>query len=655
MKKLLLTLLLFPITLFAANWYVRPTATGANSGADWNNAWSSTSISWSKVAAGDTVWLAGGSYSSGIKISQSGAAGNPIKVYRVLATDAAPVAAAGWNSSFNSQVQFPGSDGIYIPSNSHITVDGRVQYGILITIGLNGGYGIECGLTGATNTDLNFHNIDVTGPYGSPSKPAANPVIGWKVSPSTSTLSNVLFDHCRVRGVNCGLHCLASNVIVQYSTIQDIAPDNSTDHPDVLYCYPSPNMIWRYNSIINCDVDGVFFEFGGAVNFYFYGNLYYSTTNHLIYFKGPDTYGPVFIYNNTFQAPNTSSYGYLSASNSVMAAGSKVYNNIMYDSFNGLSGYPGVTSDYNAYNYTSLDGFSWPNNEAHSFSFVGNPFLLVPAFTEPVATIGNFHLAPATQAIFQRGITLTQDGFINKDMDGNTRGAHGAWYIGAYEYESSNPTPTPSATPKPTPTPTPKPTPTPTPKPTPTPTPKPTPTPTPKPTPTPTPKPTATPTPAPAVSLFSASAAPSTVTWADANQVQLGVKFQTSVAGKVTAIRFYKGAQNVGTHVATLWSGTGTLLAIATFTNETASGWQQVKLATPVTLTPKTTYIVAYHSNGFYSANPKYFTAAVTSGPLTAPVSTVSSGNGVYVYGSSTIFPTSSYNSTNYWVDVVFN
>jgi len=145
------------------------------------------------------------------------------------------------------------------------------------------------------------------------------------------------------------------------------------------------------------------------------------------------------------------------------------------------------------------------------------------------------------------------------------------------------------------------------------------------------------------------------VTWADANQVQLGVKFQTSVAGKVTAIRFYKGAQNVGTHVATLWSGTGTLLATATFTNETASGWQQVKLATPVTLTPKTTYIVAYHSNGFYSANPKYFTAAVTSGPLTAPVSTVSSGNGVYVYGSSTIFPTSSYNSTNYWVDVVFN
>ena len=28
---------------------------------------------------------------------------------------------------------------------------------------------------------------------------------------------------------------------------------------------------------------------------------------------------------------------------------------------------------------------------------------------------------------------------------------------------------------------------------------------------------------------------------------------------------------------------------------------------------------------------------------------------GVYAYGGSSLFPTSSHNSTNYWVDVVFN
>ncbi len=41
----------------------------------------------------------------------------------------------------------------------------------------------------------------------------------------------------------------------------------------------------------------------------------------------------------------------------------------------------------------------------------------------------------------------------------------------------------------------------------------------------------------------------------------------------------------------------------------------------------------------------------MTNGPLTAPAS----GNGVYAYGGSSLFPTNTYQSTNYWVDVVFN
>ena len=56
------------------------------------------------------------------------------------------------------------------------------------------------------------------------------------------------------------------------------------------------------------------------------------------------------------------------------------------------------------------------------------------------------------------------------------------------------------------------------------------------------------------------------------------MKFRTDVAGFVTGIRFYKGTANTGTHVGTLWSGTGTKLATATFTGETATGWQKVNL-----------------------------------------------------------------------------
>ena len=67
-----------------------------------------------------------------------------------------------------------------------------------------------------------------------------------------------------------------------------------------------------------------------------------------------------------------------------------------------------------------------------------------------------------------------------------------------------------------------------------------------------------------------------------------------------------------------LWSATGTLLTSATFTNTSASGWQTVALATPVTIAANTTYVASYHTTGAYVANADYFTSAVTSGPLTA-------------------------------------
>ena len=158
----------------------------------------------------------------------------------------------------------------------------------------------------------------------------------------------------------------------------------------------------------------------------------------------------------------------------------------------------------------------------------------------------------------------------------------------------------------------------------------------------------------PEQSLFSACDTPTTVTWNDARAVELGVKFQSAVAGTVTGVRFYKGPQNTGTHVGTLWSATGTVLASATFTEETSSGWQQVNFSNPVPITPGTVYIVSYHTDvGFYSADGNYFATAHPSGPLAAPDSTSSGGNGVYAYGSGR-FPTNTCNATNYWVDLVF-
>ncbi|EJC71791.1 VCBS repeat-containing protein [Rhizobium leguminosarum bv. trifolii WSM2012] len=151
-------------------------------------------------------------------------------------------------------------------------------------------------------------------------------------------------------------------------------------------------------------------------------------------------------------------------------------------------------------------------------------------------------------------------------------------------------------------------------------------------------------------SLFGA-ATPAVVNTNDTSAVELGVKFQTSLAGTVTGIRFYKSDLDTGTHTGSLWSSTGTKLATLTFTNETASGWQTAYFTSPVSLTAGQTYTASYHTNtGHYSTTTGYFASNVTSGPLTAPAS----GNGVYRYGSSSLFPTSTFQSTNYWVDVMF-
>jgi len=164
--------------------------------------------------------------------------------------------------------------------------------------------------------------------------------------------------------------------------------------------------------------------------------------------------------------------------------------------------------------------------------------------------------------------------------------------------------------------------------------------------------------PAPTGSTFSVWS-PSTVPAGadpDTGNVEIGTKFRSNVAGNVTGVRFYKFSNNTGTHIGSLWSAAGTKLAGVTFSGETASGWQQMNFATPVAITANTTYVVSYHANtGHYGVNSQYFAAGgVTNGPLTALANGVDGGNGVYRYGTGSIFPNSTFNSECYWVDVMF-
>lgn len=157
--------------------------------------------------------------------------------------------------------------------------------------------------------------------------------------------------------------------------------------------------------------------------------------------------------------------------------------------------------------------------------------------------------------------------------------------------------------------------------------------------------------------IWPAQTVPSVVSDSDTASVNLGVKFTSDSAGTITGLRFYKGTANTGTHVGTLWSASGAVLAQATFTGETASGWQQVNFATPVAITANTVYVASYLAPvGRYAADTGYFSSAgADNAPLHALRNGVSGSNGVYAYASTTTFPTRTYQATNYWVDVVFN
>jgi len=149
-------------------------------------------------------------------------------------------------------------------------------------------------------------------------------------------------------------------------------------------------------------------------------------------------------------------------------------------------------------------------------------------------------------------------------------------------------------------------------------------------------------------------ATPATADSGDTSPVELGVKFRADHDGSVTGIRFYKAQANTGTHVGSLWTAGGTRLAQATFTGESASGWQTVTFASPVAITAGTTYVASYNApNGHYSLSPRGLTSAADNAPLHA-LANGTSANGVFAYGAAGTFPNGSFNATNYWVDVLF-
>ncbi|QSZ49196.1 DUF4082 domain-containing protein [Arthrobacter sp. D5-1] len=141
----------------------------------------------------------------------------------------------------------------------------------------------------------------------------------------------------------------------------------------------------------------------------------------------------------------------------------------------------------------------------------------------------------------------------------------------------------------------------------------------------------------------------------DGGAYEMGLRFTPSVDGFITGVRFYKSTANTGTHTGSLWSATGERLATATFTNETASGWQTALFSQAVPVAAGQKYTASYWApNGHYATKDHQW---ASFGSTDAPLK-VAGGFGAEpagVYSTSPGFPTTSFNGGNYFADALFS
>jgi uncharacterized protein YaiE (UPF0345 family) len=155
-------------------------------------------------------------------------------------------------------------------------------------------------------------------------------------------------------------------------------------------------------------------------------------------------------------------------------------------------------------------------------------------------------------------------------------------------------------------------------------------------------------------SIFVATTTPASTNLTDgtgaAGDYELGMEFTSAKTGQINAIRYYKAPSETGTHVGKIWSSTGTLLGSVTFTNETASGWQQQALPSAINIAAGTKYIVSVNANTHYVATSGGLATTIINGDLSA---VADGSNGVFSFDPN-LFPTQSFNNANYFRDVVF-
>jgi hypothetical protein len=422
------------------HWYVRTSSAGSANGTNWSNAWSITNLNsnWSSIGPGDTIWFAGGSYTTGIEMGASGTAGNIITFKR--ATVANHGTDTGWSSGFDSQVVIAPSGGgtpvlWYYGGGDYVTIDGVTTNGIKLqydntSVSFLGG--VSCG------GSINFYVIiilycDISGPgtgtYGNPVLflyTADNAPILVKGS---GDVYNVTFSYCDVHsGVNiiqAGYIGIAYNWILEHCRFFDNVVDGGFFHANVFYTQGAHDWTIRYCDFSGWHVEGiVIFSTMVPINFYVYGNVFHHQVS-----GSPSCFwnadigggvdGPLYLYNNTFYGVTITNG---QSNDRPFASGSLARNNIYWNST-----WADAISDSD-YNFSDSSGTG--KGGARSITTGVNPFINGPA--------GNFHIVGTVGATYPRDKGVSLGSPYQTDPDGVTRGGDGTWDMGSYEFSGTS-------------------------------------------------------------------------------------------------------------------------------------------------------------------------------------------------------------------------
>lgn len=421
MKKLCLIittlLLLLTSEALAANWYVRPDGGtyGSENGTNWSNAYDGFSdISWASVSAGDTIWVAGGTYTQDLTPEKSGTSGSRIYVRRARSDSTDCTSATGWSSGFDTTINHTSASIVFLNYN-YLTISGATTaaggtQGWHITFsGQTGGAAIQWpnDSTGSYNV---VEWIDVEGPG------FINYTLDGRGIDATcfSEASNNTFSHCKIHDWESTVYVGGMNYVTfEYCEFYNVRAINSAEfHPNMVYLSDADYFTFRYNYVHGWIGEGIFWtnnddDVNTAL---IYGNLFVNTKD------GGET-------TKVLQPDNIGTITHL-----------HIWNNVFDNNYNVLSGDSDFSSCESYNNIITRNGTS---NPFAGTGWTTGTNLVSDSGTGIFLSIGtDYHITETIGASYARNAGTNMSAQFTTDYDGNTFGADGTWDIGAYEYDA---------------------------------------------------------------------------------------------------------------------------------------------------------------------------------------------------------------------------